>query len=66
MGKLLIDRLLDEVVLLPGISARLVGYMAWPNDEEARTAWLEAHETSAYETSSSVRGTCGVRAAAKL
>jgi hypothetical protein len=54
MGKLLIDRLRDEVVLLPGISTRLVGYMAWPNDEEGRTAWLRAHETSACKPLPSV------------
>jgi hypothetical protein len=50
VGKLLIDRLRDEVVLFPEISTRLVGYMAWPNDAEARTAWLRAHGTSRSES----------------
>jgi hypothetical protein len=55
LGKLLIDRLRDEEVLFPEISARLVGYMAWPNDVGARTAWLKVHGKSASETSLSVK-----------
>jgi hypothetical protein len=43
LGSLLRDRLMDEVVLFPELSVRLVSYMAWPNDETARNAWIAAH-----------------------
>jgi hypothetical protein len=52
VGKLLIDRLRDEEVLFPEISARLFGYMAWPNNVVAQTGWLKAHRTSASASTS--------------
>jgi hypothetical protein len=36
-------RMLDDVVIWPDQALPLVGYMAWPNDANARNRWLDAH-----------------------
>ncbi len=37
-------RLLRDVVIWPDQAVPLVGYMIWPNDEEARNGWIDAHK----------------------
>lgn len=37
-------RLLKDVVIWPNQAVPLVGYMAWPNDEDVRNHWIDAHE----------------------
>ncbi|MGB6540316.1 MAG: hypothetical protein WBF03_05485 [Xanthobacteraceae bacterium] len=37
-------RLLKDVVIWPKQAVPLVGYMAWPNDDEVRNHWIDAHE----------------------
>jgi hypothetical protein len=36
-------RLLGEMVIWPDQALPLVGYMAWPNDANARKRWVDAH-----------------------
>ena len=43
LGSFIKRRLLDEVVIWPEQAVALVGYMAWPNDADARKRWLDAH-----------------------
>jgi hypothetical protein len=43
LGSFIKPRLLDELVIWPNQALPLVGYMAWPNDADARNRWLDAH-----------------------
>jgi hypothetical protein len=37
-------RLLQDIVIWPNQAVTLVGYMAWPNDEDARNRWIDAYK----------------------
>src|SRR5260370_24682986 len=47
LESLIKGRLINDVVLWPSQALWLVGYMAWPNDDTARTNWLDAHRCCA-------------------
>ena len=47
LESLIKGRLINDVVLWPSQALSLVGYMAWPNDDAARTNWLDAHRCCA-------------------
>jgi hypothetical protein len=37
-------RLQQDIVIWPDQAVPLVGYMVWPNDEETRNRWIDAHQ----------------------